>query len=465
MFILFAIAAICAAFAEPLAGISLAVVGGMYNDSSQHYRRLQSEKMLRRAWNVAIWEPFMGFIGGKKSMFDKVQPYATGLNIPKATGMPIEVLQDFAHLKGNAIDIPIIYPLIGRGVAGGEQLVGKGEAARLGTIQNEINQIRHAYKIQDTKMSKQMLTHPKVQRAFIQDGAQYLGDWFNRYLSYQPYFAFLEGFSENLTRTVGGVGKQKRSHMNLYCAGTGRVTFSTTHATYEAAVKAGLIGLTDTASDYMSTKVIENMVYAANHEHKIQPTRVLGMDLYVIVIAGAQAIQLLQDTKFQERHNALAQQKLSENPLFSGKVAGVYGGALILIDNCVPSAYVTGNGEYSNARSTTGDANGVCYGTQDADGNYDFMATPVDPGVLKPAILFGKSALTCGVASDLTFEEETFDFSQKKELGADMIFGMQCADIIDTDGHFGAAGDNKRYENVSSLVCFTYSPSAANWAA
>lgn len=444
-------------------GIVFATLG-MYTSSMQTYRKLLEQRMQTVAWNCSFWKAFMGFVGGKKSMFDDVVPHGVK-GTQKATGQPLEVLQNFRHEGGISMDIPIFYPLTGRGVSGNVQLQGKGEKPKLGTLEVNINQQRHAYLAQDNKMSKQILQSPAMVKQLMRRANEYLGDWFNRWNSYQPYLAFLEGYSENLTKSAtaeGGLGKAKASHMNIYVAGSGKVSFSTTTATYEAAVAAALNGLTDTSSDHFSTDVIENMVYVASHNHRITPITINGIKVYPIVISDAASKQLQADETWNTRLLNAAERSLDGNPLFQGKVAGIYGGALLLIDETVPSAYINGDSEFTAARATLGTTAGVCYGTNDANGFADFMENPVDPGNRKPAILFGKSAVGVGVANDLSFEEETWDFKQKIEIGADMIVGFQRSDILDNDGYWGTAGD-KRKENVSSLIAFTYSPSDASW--
>ena len=436
----------------------------MYTTGMQTYRRLLEQRMQLVAWNISFWQAFMGFIGGRKSMFDAVIPH--GVKKPQsATGKPIEVLQDFAHMGGIDMDIPMFYPLTEKGVSGSVQAMGTGEKPKLAVLQVAINQQRKAFLEQDSKMSKQILQSPGMVRQLFRNSNKYLGDWFNRWISYQPYLTFLQGYSENLTKgtTDGGLGKGKASHMNIYVSGSGKVSFSTTKATYEAAVKAAVNGLTNTSSDWMRTKVIENMVYEASHSHRILPLKVGGMNLYPIVISDAGAKQLQEETKWNDRMEYAAERSLEDNPLFQGKIAGIYGGALVIVDETMPSVYTSSDGEYSNARATTEDANGVCYGTEDTTGDHDFMATPVDPGAKKANILFGRSAICCGVANDLSFEEETYDFKQKIEIGADVILGFQRSDILDKDSYFAVSGD-LRYENVSSLIGLTYSPANASWS-
>ena len=69
--------------------------------------------------------------------------------------------------------------------------------------------------------------------------------------------------------------------------------------------------------------------------------------------------------------------------------------------------------------------------------------------------------MACGVASEINFETEEYDYKQDLRDGADMIIGYEIADIVDEDGKFTTAGN--RYENVSSVIVWTYSPSSASW--
>ena len=133
----------------------------------------------------------------------------------------------------------------------------------------------------------------------MNDNTAALTDYFTRWQAFQPGFAYVQGYSDNLVLPLldGGLNKTRKSHMNTYIAGTGRIVWSATHATYEASVNAGMDLLTDTASRYMSTTVIKNMVYEASHSHRIQPIKFgNGMSAYVIVISDAAALQLQKDT-------------------------------------------------------------------------------------------------------------------------------------------------------------------------
>ena len=432
-------------------GLVIAAFGGMYNTDDQHYRKLLRKKMEYVVWNLPVWSQFMGVQDTSRNQ--KVHKFGTPSGF-KPSGKPIEVIKDFMHNGRVNMDIPVMYPLTNNAIYGMKQLLGNEETRRWANKTISINQVRQGVKSQDNKYSKQTLANPEFVKELMLSNTTYLSDWFKRWQSAQPGLAYVQGYSENLVDTVanGGLAITRKSHMNTYVAGSGRVTFSATHATYEASVNAAMDGLTDTSSDHFSTTVIENMVYVASHNHRIQPN---ANGYYTIVISDAAALQLQGDTKWQAVQRSAFQSAGQKHPELMGKVVGYYQKAEIVVDETLPSCYVNGDGAFTTARSTTSSTAGVSYGLS------DFLATPVDTGPRKPAILIGSSSMACGVASEINFETEDYDYKQDLRDGADMIIGYEICDIVDADGKFTTAGN--RYENVSSLVCWTYSPSSAAW--
>lgn len=431
-----------------------------YNSSNVHFRRALSAKMSIVSWNRSKWSVFMGKIRGNQSPLNPVTD-TFGMGNLKATGQPIEVLEDFSAIQTTALDCPVFYPLGGYGVTGIEIGTGKGQRPKLGNISVEINTKMQVFNPIDHKMSKYAMNKSILQKNLLMRSHDYLTDWFGRYFAFQPYPALLENASDNLTDPAYGTGVGKMSHMNAYVADTAgatRVSFSNTKATYELAMATAIAGLTDTASDKMSVALIEEIVYSASHFHRIPKTTINGEEVYLLFMSDSDLLNLQKDADWNDRMTYAAERSLSRNPLFTGKVAGMIAGALIIPDETIPAAYVAadGAGKYSNARATTGDANGVCYGTEGADGKPNYMDVPVDAGHRKASFLVGKSAIALGKIDELGFNEEKSNFGNFQEVAADCTFGFKRADIIDSDGYFGKTGD-KRHENVSSLVLFTYS--------
>jgi hypothetical protein len=444
------------------------VVGGMHDNTNELYRvGIATRKMQLLAEKKSTWLQFMGFIGGKRDMFKKAADYSQ-LDSPKATGMPIEVLQDFRTKKGAEMEVPVFSGLTELGVSGGVRAKGTGEKAKLSVIKCHINQKRKVFELKDTFMSEQIWDTEEIRRQLYDKAPDYLGDWFGSYLSLQPDYALLEGFSENLTNPDGGTSPTKQSHMNFYVEGTGRVAFSNVIATYEAAIAAALTGIKDTAVFNMDT--LSKMAFHASQDHLIEPIQFGGQFGWLVRITAAQAWQLQQDPKYIERAIHAVERSIKNNPAVTGNLIGYINNCFVFVDSTIPSAYVNGDAAISTARqtyvndkSTTGDANGVSYGTADANGKPDFMLNRIDPGTRQIATLLGKSAVMCGIARDIEFMNENDDFGDKEEVAARWVGGFQRSDIYDMNGVYGTTGD-KRYRNNSSLIFVTNTPSSPTYA-
>lgn len=448
-------------------GVTLALIGGMHDSNNELYRIGITKKMQLIAEKKSHWINYMGFAGGKKDYFARVPTFSQPGMKPTATGMPLEVLQDFRH-GGGEMEVPIFSGLTQLGVSGGVRAKGKGEKAKLAVLKVGINQKRGIYLVQDTAMSKQIWTEQQIKRQLYDNSSEYLGDWFGAYLAYQPYLSLFEGSSENLTNSEGGIAAVKRSHMNFYTEGAGRTTFSNVKATYEQAVANALTALG--ASNKFTMNSLRNMAYHASHDHNILPFKIGGENVYLVTISDAQSLQLQDDTTYNARIVSATERSIKSNPAITGKIVGIINQCLVVVDATVPSAYVTADADvsatrlaYDNTRATTGDANGVCYGTGYTNGDPDFMENRVDPGDRQLATLLGSSAVMIGVADDIYYETEEEDFKDKKEVAAIWRGGMQRSDIFDFKGVYGTTGDF-RYKNNSSLVYATKTPNAPTYA-
>ena len=426
-------------------------VGSLYTNEMSIYRSLLSKKIEKAVWWKSKWTPFIGFLDYDK--FRKQSSYATNpARQLRPSGNVIDVAKDFETFGSIDMEVPIVYPLTGKGVSGTEPLRGKEETRKIASRRVHINQKRHAVVRQDNKMSKQVLRKPDLIMALMERGAEDLRDWFSRWISFQPYLALLTGYREHLTDPVYGIPNLKmKSHPNFFVQGYGKVSltgFGT--STYEGNVKTALASLTDTSGDYFSMASIRNMVYYAN-QLKIQPVQFGNQAVYIIFISPAQAFQLKQDPQFIEPMK-FAWERSKDNPLFTGIVEGLLlENALLVVDNTIPYALINGDSGFVASMSTTGDNNGVMYFNRDT-----YMSNPIASGVRSLAVLVGQGAITCGYASELEYNTMEDDYGQFIGDGADMIVGFERADIYDEDGYFGSKGSF--LENVSSLVYATYSP-------
>lgn len=423
---------------------------GAYTTDMKAFRALLSKQMALSAWTqVPLWSQFIGFIGSKGRYPSSVGLGSSETKRLKPTGMPIEMVTNFQHEGSATMDVPVINPLTELPIYGDNQALGNEESQKITYKTVTINQVRKPVLIRTGAMSEQVLKKPEVQKELMTNSKEQLQDFNIRYVGFQPYMALLRRYSDNITasKANGGLGLTPASHPNFYVAGYGKATWSDTPATYETNVATALNSLTDTAACHFSTKTIENAVALASRL-KIPRVAINGGKYYIMVTNPDQALQLFSDEKWVNA-NQYAGPRNDTNRLVTGEIVGLYRGCYIYVDQNAPGAEISGDTNYSSARGTVnyGNANPIKY--------------PVHETNRKLAILLGASAVACGYASPLAFESETWDYNNKKSEASRMIVGFERADIYDTDGYYGTAGNFK--ENTSSLVIATYSPFTLAW--
>ena len=430
------------------AGMALAdlTVGGMYTDKMQVFRRGLSRKLERLVTRYGKWAKFTEFIDVKK--YKESGTYAAGgLSLPSPKNL-ITIVKDFERDGGIYMDVPVLAPLTAPGVVGTQGLRGKEEKRKILTKKVATNQIRHAIEIQDNKMSKQMLRKPEIQMALMERGMYDLQDWFTRRVAMFPYQALLGGYSDNLTNPAYGLNFSQTSHPNTYVAGYGKVPFANVfNAAYETAVSNALATLVGDATHRFSMQAIRNLVYLFNYHLGI-PMNIKGHMAPIIFIPPALAWQLISDPDYRDSIK-FAQDRGDTNALWTGLLEGTFvAGAFLIVDDYVPSAYITGDTGYDSTAGT------VNYGVYTA-GIPQYMTNPRDGGVRKPAIVVGAGCISAGYGSELGFESETADYAQFLGDAADCIMGFQRADIIDDDNYFGN-GAGAFYQCPTSVVGWYY---------
>ena len=421
------------------------VPGGMYTPSMQVFRRGLSKKLERLVVRYGKWAKWTQFIDVKK--YKEAGTYAGGLSLPAPKNL-ITVVKDFEREAGIYMDTPVLAPLIAPGTVGTEGLRGKEEKRKILTKKVAINQIRHAVEIQDSKMSKQMLQKPEIQMALMQRGMEDLQDWFSRRTAMFPYQALLGNYSDNLTNPLYGLNFSIQSHPNTYVAGYGKVPFANVfNAAYETAMSNALATLVDDPTHHFSMAQIRNLVYLYNWHLGI-PMNIQGHMAPIIFIPPALAWQLIADPEYRDALK-FAQNRGDTNALWTGLLEGTFvEGAFIIMDDYVPSAYITGDTGYDATIGT------VHYGPY-SNSTPTYMSNPRDTGTRKPAIVVGAGCISAGYGSELGYESETEDYKQFLGDAADTIMGFQRSDITDDDNYFGN-GAGAFYQNATSVVMWFY---------
>lgn len=453
---------------EGSAIFAMASMGGMYSDKMALFRKNLSSQVEKETWIKSKFGHFLSFIDIDK--YKKNGAFTSTKSSPKKPNEAIiHLVRDFAGDKhGLSMDVPFIRPITGKGVIGADTLEGKGEKRKIMSKKIAINMRRHAIMVRDNEISEMALTSPAVYAELLKNNAPELRDWFSRLIAMEPHMAIMYGSSHNLFDQVFGLGQNysMKSHPIIYVRGAGqRVPFesnngghvaNTFDAGYENAVVNSLATLTDDTSRHFNSEAVKTMIYLAN-KHRIPKVLVGGKFVHLIMIHPAQARQLRQDDDYiKAQHNAAV--RGDNNPAFTGALDGmIYEGAILLVDETVPSARLYNGGEigdddFTTNWSTTGSNSGIQYGLGD-----NYLEYPRDMGPRKPAVLLGPGAVMAANAKDFKLSTVEKDHGQQIELGARMFYGMSRSDIIDDDNYM-MNGAGKYYGNFGSFLFFTYSP-------
>lgn len=443
--------------------LAIAVVGGQYSPDMQVFRVNLQTKVGKEVWWKGRLSQLTAFID-----YEKFQSTG-GLGIVKGSnGLDASIIymvRDFKSKKGIKIDIPLRRPLTGQGRIGTAPLSNNAEKRKMFYLKCAINMRRHAVQTRDNEMSEQLLDEA-IAMDLLESGANDLKDWFSRLMPFEFLKAILVGYSENLYDGSWGLGYSQKSHPNFYVQsytggldGGGQVPFKsasgahvayTFDSGYEANCATALSTLSEGEPTKFSTQSIRNITYLAR-KNKIQFIKKGAFEVLPIMVTSAHIRQLRDDPDWKNAmYYAFGTGK--DNPIFTGAMESyTYESAMLIVDDTIPAAFLTGNPNFTTARSTNGASTGICYGVA------DYMDNPRDGGALKPAIALGVGAILAAEGKGFLLTTETKDHGQKIEDGGRMIYGATRADIIDDDNQLGN-GAHLFYDNSSSLVYWTYSP-------
>jgi len=412
----------------------------MFDSNIRAYRKiLAADLKFAPFYGDSFWTRYMGFVGSKGNYPQSVALGSSETKNLTPTGKPIEVLTNFMDEPGDTMEIPLLNPLTDQPLYD-VQLLSNEEEPKLTYMSVHTHIFRKGVVLRDSKVSEQVLK--KIAKKLMSKSQSQLKDYFRRLIGYQPYLALLEKYSHNMTTAkavYGGLGLTAVLHPNFYVAGTTKPTWSETAATYATNVANALTTLTDTTDKRMSAEMVKKMVREASISLIRPATNINGTLLYDIVMSEAAAYDLSKDEEFRTAFNYAYMGAQEKSKLQYGQIDGtVFFNALIHVDQNIPDAKISGDTGFDSSKTVS-------------FGNYNtYMANPCSSGNRKLAILFGASAIGCGYAAPLSFEQEDWDYKYKLTEGADMYIGFERPDIIDYDGKYGTAGYLHR--NASSLV-------------
>lgn len=421
---------------------------GQINDDLRMYRDALSSELKYSQWHqLPVFGQMIGHIGGTDEHgYPKSVPFgAAASKTLKGTGKAIEVLTDFTHQGGWAIDVPVKLPLKNKPIYGDAQAKDNEEDFNWVYLRGLINQVRYPVKTSDGLQGEQALTPKKLMQIWknTKDEIAHINQ---RWQAYAPYDALYTGFSDNLKNNP--INASQRSHPNFYVAGYGRVTFNSTNSTYETSIVSQLNNLGTT--DGLTVQAIRNMsLYSSRH--MILPTQAGNYQVKgVLIINDAQMAQLASDPLFEKIHIALITADGKNAGLFTGAYeAHLVEGVLILVDINNPGVWISGDSSYSSSRGT------INYGQVNP------LSDPIHVSDIKLAAYIGASAILCGHTVPLQFKNRSDDYDNIKGEAGRTVVGYTRADRFDHDEFLGAS---KFIENTSSAVLATYSPNSPSWS-
>jgi hypothetical protein len=408
-----------------------------------------SQKLRMANWTgKSVWTPMMGFTSGKDGDIPRSAPAGAVQNRTIApTYKPIEVVTDhhFDLPYATELEIPVAYKLGGLPILGDAQKKGTGTNVKFAYIKSKFNLVSKVINLQDGLMGDYAIQQLAPLYKKIKDAAGTLSQYAQDYMSVQPYHALTRGYSHNVWAD-SKMGVTAKSHPNFYVAGSGKVAFSHTPATYENNIKTAIDAMD--GNDKVTIGLLENLITEASNK-RILRTDIEGHEAFYVIIDSfvARDLRALADWKLI-RKDALNQEK-GLNPIFSGKMEGFLSGAYILVDDNAFGLKVSGMSGYDAAQGV------INYG------NTNFIDSPVDTSNRRLIYLVGQSAMTLANIKSLHFEDEMDDFKTKKETVGMAIYGVNRSDVIDDDGSFGTKG--QFLENTSSLVCAVSTDTALTW--
>lgn len=300
----------------------------------------------------------------------------------------IQAMSDLKKDQGDRIRVQLRTRLVAAGVQGDATLEGNEEALSLYYDDLVINQIRHAV-VSGGKMTEQRVTFDIRNEAMMG-----LADWWK------------ERIETSLANQLTGNAAQT----NTLYTGNNATSAPTTDRFLVANGETAEASLSTSTVHYFSLALLDRAVARAKaNTVPIRPIMVDGGEYYAAFLHPYQVYQMRTSTNTGQwldiQKSAMAGQQSSENPIFKGAL-GIYNGVVLHECPYLP-AFTLGASGTDNARRA------VFAGAQ--------------------AAVWARGG--GGRDTEMSWEEETFDYGNKLGVEAGMIFG--CKKTVFNSQDFG----------------------------
>lgn len=303
----------------------------------------------------------------------------------------ITLRNELNKAEGDRVTIGLRMQLTGRGVTGDATLEGQEEALTTYSDNVFIDQLRHAVR-SSGKMSEQRVPFEVREEAMAG-----LRDWWSDRFD-AALFNQLAGATTQQTQ-VNAV--QNTAVDNAYSGNQAAIAPDANHLF----VCSGVLDTTEASLSATTTFALKladidrAVAKAKTITPGIRPLKVNGEDRYVLFIHPFQTFQLRSNTStgnWQDIQKSLLQGgKIADNPIITG-LLGVYNNVMLVEDARVPcvASSVTASTSYRRAIFAGAQAAAIAFGAGSSDTN-------------------------------MTWEEERFDYGNQLGVSAGAIFGLK----------------------------------------
>lgn len=362
-----------------------------------------------------------------------------------------------SELKNGGTDIliPVIKPPTDMPVFGDTPVTNLGTTSDVVYQRAEVNQISYPHVVV-SGMQYQIIGDALAKK--LNDSANALRYRFTKFTDKDLYHTMANGLSMSLTGMSGIEGARTtltpHSHGNFYVPNAGMIGYTNGRpgsSGYEGDLVAALNNLN--TGDSFDTRLIEELEYQAD-ERRIPAFQTKFGDFRVLLVHTAAYRQLLEDSRFEAAKRE-ASSGQGWNGLEFRNFRGQWSNTLVFTTPRMPGVQLTNN-TYGQVATRTAYNGMPAYGPTDWYTNLDAR----DTSKIKLGIMCGPNMITKAYGHmPVTFEGEVRVGEQRQIMILRAIHAYVLSDIWDLDGKISGLSAGDYYENVSSMLFATASPS------